>query len=95
MNLEDEIVIQLEDLRYIRLWFSMNPAATENCDACIGYCLYTEDKALIDGGEFDYNSDEKDYKNITYAIEDIIDFATNGELHSFTETNLTCEDFDD
>lgn len=90
----DDIVIQLDNNNYLRLWFSDNEAITEGCDACIGYALYDKDKLLLDGGEYDYDSAADDYETITDAINDIIEFATEAK-HDYVVTDLTFEDFDE
>lgn len=90
----DDIVIQLDNNNYLRLWFSDNEAITEGCDACIGYTLYDKDKLLLDGGEYDYDSAVDDYEAITDAINDIIVFATEAK-HDYVVTDLTFEDFDE
>lgn len=79
----DEAVVKLDDGRYIALWFSDNPAYTENCDACIGYNVYNKDRDMIDGGEMDYNSEEKNYQTIEDAIKDTISFAIDSDLFSY------------
>lgn len=89
----DEVVIKLEDGRYLAMWFSMNSAATEGCDACIGYNLYDADKNELDGGEMDYNDYKSGYKNITDAIPDVIEFATE-ELLDYEMTGMLVEDFE-
>lgn len=89
----DEVVIKLEDGRYLAMWFSMNAAAAEGCDACIGYGLYDADKNELDGGEMDYNEYKAGYDHITDAIPDIIEFATD-ELLDYEMTGLLCEDFE-
>ena len=89
----DEIVIKLENGCYLTMWFSMNPAAAEGCDACIGYNLYDEEKNELDGGEMDYNSYAKDYYEITDAIADVIEFATE-EILDYEVTELLIDDFE-
>ena len=88
----DEVVIQLEDGRYLAMWFSDNEAATEGCDACVGYTLYDDNKSEIDGGEMDYNEYIASYNSIFDAIPDVIEFATD-EMLEYEMTRLLTDDF--
>ena len=88
----DVIVIYIEAKQnYIHLQFSDSGAATEDCDECIDYTLFNTDKEELDGGQMDYNSDEKQYQDIRDTVADIIDFVYDEDL-SYTETDLTLED---
>lgn len=89
----DEVVVLLENSCYLSMWFSDNPAATENCDACIGYTLYDPDMHEIDGGEMDYNEYDAGYNSIKDVIADVIEFATD-EFLDYEITTLTSEDFE-
>ena len=89
----DEVVIKLEDGRYLALWFSDNQAATEGCDSCIGYALFDEDMNALDGGEMDYNEYTSNYESIFDAIPDVIEFATE-ELLDYEMTGMLVEDFE-
>lgn len=89
----DEVVIKLENRCYLTMWFSDNPASTEDCDACIGYNLYDENKKLIDGGEMDYNTYRAGYDDITDSIPDVIEFATD-ELLDYEMTGMLVEEFE-
>ena len=90
----DEIVILLDNGCYLTMWFSSNPAATQDCDACVGFGLYDTDKKLLDGGEMDYNDAKSGYKHIFDAITDVIEFATD-EQHDYEVTGLLVEDFEE
>jgi hypothetical protein len=89
----DEVVIKLEDGRYLAMWFSDNPAATEGCDSCIGYILYDGYGVNLDGGEMDYNEYTAGYNSIFDAIPDVIEFATE-ELLEYEMTGLSIDDFE-
>lgn len=89
----DEVVIKLENGCYLAMWFSMNQAITENCDACIGYNLYDADKNELDGGEMDYNLYGAGYDEITDAIPDVIEFATE-EILDYEMTELSIDDME-
>lgn len=90
-----EITMENGDFMYLVAMFSGNPAATEGCDACIGYTLYDEDQDEIDGGEMDYDSEEKKYDTIDDALDDVLDFALDGRPYSVCQPSaLDPEDFD-
>lgn len=64
----------------LKIWLSDNPAASMGCDACIGYSVHdAASLSLIDGGEMDYDSHEKDYSTAADARDDVVDFAFDGE----------------
>lgn len=63
----------------LKIWLSDNPAASMGCDACIGYSVHDAvSLSLVDGGEMDYDSDEKEYNTAADARDDVIDFAFDG-----------------
>lgn len=83
-------------LYYLIFWFSDNPAAVEGCDACIGYQVYDGNKTPGDGGELDYNMEEKSYNGLEDALEDIVDFAFDGRTPEKTTVSaLDPDDFED
>lgn len=90
----DEIVLLLDNGCYLTMWFSSNPAATEGCDACIGWNTYDLNKKEIDGGEMDYNDQKAGYKYIFDAITDVIEFVFEKQI-DYTATGLLVEDFEE
>lgn len=90
----DEIVVLLDNNCYLAMWFSDNPAATNGCDACIGWTTYDLNKKEIDGGEMDYNEKHAGYNHIFDAITDVIDFVFD-EHHDYEVTVLLIEDFEE
>ena len=76
---------------YIYLQFSDEPADCEDCDSCIDYSLFDENRNLIDGGLMEYDSKDRNYESITDAIDDIVDFACDKRA-SYILTDLTLED---
>lgn len=94
-EVESEVIIKLETGEYIHMWFSMNEAATEGCDSCIGYQFY--DTARVEtevSGEFDYNSESQNFVGIKDAISEVLDFiyGMNEEI-KFKIVCKTLEDF--
>lgn len=81
----------------LKTWFSDNPAASEGCDACIGYSVHdTENHQFQDGGELDYNEAEKGYTDISQAVSDVIDFAFDGlSPIAVTESSIDPESLED
>lgn len=66
--------------RILKYWFSGNSAMAECCNACIGYTIYDADTlAEMDGGEMDYDAGKKNYENLNDVLDDIVDFAFDGE----------------
>lgn len=81
----------------LKTWFSDNPAASEGCDACIGYSVHDPGSHQFqDGGELDYNEAEKGYTDISQAVDDVIDFAFDGlSPIAVTESAIDPESLED
>lgn len=80
----DQIVYSLlfddsnEDCLF-KLYFSDNPAWSDNCDSVIGYGIFSPiTRQCIDGGEMEYDSSVKNYTSIEQAADDVIAFAFDG-----------------
>ena len=61
----------------INMHFSCSDDLSEGCDNCIDYTIYVSgcEDDLIDGGQMDFNSKEKNYIDIKAAILDLLEFA--------------------
>lgn len=76
---------------YIVWWESSNPAASENCDACLGFNIYDENGVLCDGGELDYNSEEQTNYYLD-AAGDIVNIALGWDVYGMEIIRGFCEE---
>lgn len=89
--MNNEVIIILKCGNYIHLQFSDAETEEFDCDSCIDYTIYDQNKTEIDGGLMEYNSLQKGYDTIEKAIDDVIDFAYD-EYIDYVVTNLLLED---
>ena len=81
---------------YLNMYASDNPPYEENCDSVCGFNLFSENGVYVDGGEFDYNSNE--IKTDDELAKALIKWYFNAESsYEFIAETDDCsyEDFDE
>lgn len=90
-----EVFLDDDDSVYLAIWFPGDRAGSASQGACIGYEIHgVSDLGLLDYGEIGYDPDEKGYRSIEDALDDILGSVFNpGTVKRTRPTDMSREDF--